>query len=216
MVGPKGLERVVNSLRVIAPELPFDIRFVELEEPEQKLQIAGYHITAFRVKHNVTCYGYTIEIPRGGRFDVEAAKALGLPVQTWNRLQKGETITLEGRCYTPDMVMGPARKGIKVTYCTDSRPVAAISQHAKAADLFICEGMYAEPDKLEKARQYKHMTFYEAAHLAKDAGAQELWLTHFSPSMVGAKGYMKEVRKIFPNAFLGEDGKVAELDFQEG
>ncbi|MDD6195185.1 MAG: ribonuclease Z [Lachnospiraceae bacterium] len=215
MVGPKGLQRVVNALRVIAPELPFEIIYRELTEDEEEFELFGYHIKAYRVNHNVLCYGYCIEIPRRGKFDVEAAKALGLPVQMWNTLQKGETVSWEGKTFTPDMVMGPQRKGLKVAYCTDSRPVERISRFAKGADLFICEGMYAEPDKLKKARQYKHMTFYEAAELAREAQVKELWLTHFSPSLVGAKGYMKQVREIFSNAHLGEDGKTVELDFQE-
>lgn len=215
MIGPRGLERVVNSLRVIAPELPFEIKFIELTEPEETIEVAGYILHAYRVQHNVTCYGYSIEIPRKGKFDVEAAKALKLPVQMWNPLQKGNTVTWEGKTYTPDMVMGKARKGIKVAYCTDTRPVERIVRFAKNADLFICEGMYAEPDKLQKAKQYKHMTFYEAAELAKQAQVEEMWLTHFSPSLVGAKSYMKQVRDIFPNAYLGEDGKTVELDFQE-
>ena len=215
MVGPKGLQRVVNALRVIAPELPFEIVFHELSKDEEELELFGYHIKAYRVNHNVLCYGYSIEIPRKGKFDVEAAKSLGLPVQMWNPLQKGETISFEGNTYTPDMVMGPERKGLKVAYCTDTRPVERISRFAKGADLFICEGMYAEPDKIKKAKQYKHMTFYEAAQLAKEAEVSELWLTHFSPSLVGAKGYMKQVKEIFPNAYLGEDGKTVELDFQE-
>ena len=133
----------------------------------------------------------------------------------WNPLQKGNTVTWEGKTYTPDMVMGKARKGIKVAYCTDTRPVERIVRFAKNADLFICEGMYAEPDKLQKAKQYKHMTFCEAAQLAKQAQVEEMWLTHFSPSLVGAKSYMKQVRDIFPNAYLGEDGKTVKLDFQE-
>ncbi|MDD6192888.1 MAG: ribonuclease Z [Lachnospiraceae bacterium] len=215
MIGPRGLERVVNSLRVIAPELPFEIKFIELTEPEETIEVAGYILHAYRVQHNVTCYGYSIEIPRKGKFDVEAAKALKLPVQMWNPLQKGNTVTWEGKTYTPDMVMGKARKGIKVAYCTDTRPVERIVRFVKNADLFICEGMYAEPDKLQKAKQYKHMTFYEAAELAKQAQVEEMWLTHFSPSLVGAKSYMKQVRDIFPNAYLGEDGKTVELDFQE-
>lgn len=215
MIGPRGLERVVNSLRVIAPELPFEIKFIELTEPEETIEVAGYILHAYRVQHNVTCYGYSIEIPRKGKFDVEAAKALKLPVQMWNPLQKGNTVTWEEKTYTPDMVMGKARKGIKVAYCTDTRPVERIVRFAKNADLFICEGMYAEPDKLQKAKQYKHMTFCEAAQLAKQAQVEEMWLTHFSPSLVGAKSYMKQVRDIFPNAYLGEDGKTVELDFQE-
>lgn len=215
MIGPRGLERVVNSLRVIAPELPFEIKFIELTEPEETIEVAGYILHAYRVQHNVTCYGYSIEIPRKGKFDVEAAKALKLPVQMWNPLQKGNTVTWEEKTYTPDMVMGKARKGIKVAYCTDTRPVERIVRFAKNADLFICEGMYAEPDKLQKAKQYKHMTFCEAAQLAKQAQVEEMWLTHFSPSLVGAKSYMKQVRDIFPNAYLGEDGKTVKLDFQE-
>lgn len=216
MIGPKGLERVVNALRIIAPELPFPITFIELTEPEQEIQIAGYRIRAFRVNHNIVCYGYSIEIDRIGKFSVERAKEQDIPQKYWNRLQKGEVQEVDGRVYTPQMVLGPPRKGIKVTYCTDTRPVDAIAVAAEQSDLFICEGMYAEPDKLEKARQYKHMTFYEAANLAKKARVQELWLTHFSPSLVKAERYMNDVRAIFANAHLGKDGKSVELDFEEG
>ncbi len=215
IIGPQGLERVVSALRIIAPELPFPIECVEIAEPDVNLEKNGYHIHAFRVRHNVTCYGYSVEIPRGGRFDVERAKALGVPLKLWNRLQKGETVEQDGAVYTPDMVLGPGRKGLKVTYCTDSRPTDAIVEAAGGADLFICEGMYAEKDKLAKAKQYKHMTFYEAAEMAKRAGVAELWLTHFSPSLMRAEDYMPAVRKIFANAYLGKDGKSVELMFEE-
>ena len=215
MIGPKGLKTVVNALRVIAPELPFPIEYVEIDGDEASYEINGYHITAYKVKHNITCYGYTIDIPRAGKFSVDAAKSLGLPVQTWSLLQKGNNVEFEGRTYTPDMVMGPDRRGIRLAYCTDSRPCEAIVSHVKGADLFICEGMYAEKDKLPKAKKNKHMTFYEAAQMAQDAQVEELWLTHFSPSLVGAKSYMGEVKKIFANAYLGEDGKKIELDFVE-
>lgn len=215
IIGPKGLERVVNAMRVIAPELPFEIKCVEMTEPDEYFEINGYHIHAFRVKHNVLCYGYSIEIKRAGKFSVERAKEQNIPLKLWNPLQKGETILYEGVTYTPDMVLGPTRKGIKVTYCTDSRPTDAIVEAAKASDLFICEGMYAEKEKLVKAKQYKHMTFYEAADMAKRAGVAEMWLTHFSPSLVRAEDYMPAVRNIFSNAYLGKDGKTKELFFEE-
>ncbi len=83
------------------------------------------------------CYGYCIEIPRSGRFDAAAASALGLPVQTWNRLQKGETILWEDKEYAPDMVMGPPRKGIKVAYCTDTRPIDRIADNAKGRSIYL-------------------------------------------------------------------------------
>ncbi len=216
MIGPKGLERVVNALRTIAPELPFEMKFIEITEPEADIEINGYHIHAFKVNHNITCYGYSVEIKRAGKFDVERAKANNIPQRMWSRLQKGETITGEdGAVYTPDMVLGAARKGIKVTYCTDSRPTELIVKSAMGSDLFICEGMYAEKDKLVKAKQYKHMTFYEAADMAKRAAVQEMWLTHFSPSLVRPEEYMPEVRAIFSQSYLGKDGKTVELMFNE-
>lgn len=216
MIGPKGLERVVTALRTIAPELPFEMKFVELTEAEEDIEINGYHIHAFKVNHNIACYGYSIEIKRAGRFDVERAKASQIPQRMWNRLQKGETITAEdGSVYTPEMVLGTARKGIKVTYCTDTRPTELIVKSALHSDLFICEGMYAEKEKLAKAKQYKHMTFYEAADMARRAEVKEMWLTHFSPSLIQAEQYMPEVKSIFSNALLGKDGKTVELMFDE-
>ena len=215
LIGPKGLERVVNALRVIAPELPFPIEFVEINGPEQVFEYAGYRITAFKVNHNVLCYGYRLEILRQGRFSPERAREQDIPLKLWNPLQKGETIEQDGRIYTPDMVLGPARKGITVTYTTDTRPTDSIVKHASGADLFICEGMYGEEDRMDKAREYKHMTFTEAAVLARDAGARELWLTHYSPSLIRPDDYMDDVRAIFPNAFPGKDGKSVDMMFEE-
>ena len=150
LIGPKGLERVVSALCMIAPELPFELKFIELTEQEESLQIGPYVIDAYRVNHKVICYGYSIRIPRKGRFDVERAKEQMIPQKFWSRLQKGEVIEADGRTFTPDMVLGADRRGLKVTYCTDTRPVPAIAQHAKDADLFICEGMYGEKKRQQK------------------------------------------------------------------
>ena len=215
MIGPKGLERVVTALRMIAPELPFPLEFIELTEPRQQLQIGPYVIDAYRVNHNVTCYGYSISIPRKGRFDVERARAQEIPQKFWSRLQKGETIEEEGRTLTPDMVLGPQRKGIKLTYTTDTRPTDSIRENAKDSDLFICEGMYGEKEKAAKAVEYKHMTFYEAAELAKEANVGEMWLTHYSPSLTKPEHYMNDVKKIFPRAKAGKDGMSVDLMFED-
>lgn len=215
LIGPKGLERVVGALRTIAPELPFPIRCIEVTKPVETFEIKGYCITAFRVNHNVTCYGYTLEIKRAGKFQVERAKENGIPMKFWNPLQKGNTVEEDGKIYTPDMVLGSARKGIKLTYCTDTRPVPVIAEQACGADLFICEGMYGEPGKEAKAREYKHMTFREAAGLAKKANPARMWLTHYSPSMVHPEEYIDEARKIFPGACTAKDGKTIELQFED-
>ena len=215
LIGPKGLERVVNSLRVIAPDLPFEIRFMEITGPRQVFPMNGYELCAFRVNHSVTCYGYTLELKRGGRFDPERARQAEIPLKFWKVLQRGETAGEGGKIYTPDMVLGPARKGLKVTYTTDTRPTASIAENAAGSDLFICEGMYAEPEKKKNALENRHMMCREAAALARDAKVKEMWLTHYSPSMMRPEQYLDELRTIFPGTRCGKDGMTKQLRFED-
>ena len=213
IVGPRGVKKVVDSLRVIAPGLPFEIRYRELTEDFETIPGTGYTIEAFRLRHTVTCYGYSQIVERAGKFDPEAARAQEIPLPAWARLQQGEIVTMDGRTYTPDMVLGPPRKGLKITYCTDTRPIPSIAEHARGADLFICEGMYGEEEDAEKAREKKHMTFSEAAGLARDAGVRELWLTHFSPSLIRPKDYVDRARELFPETYVGKDRKSKTLTY---
>ena len=215
LIGPRGLVRVVSALRMIAPELPFELKFIELDEAREHLESGPYHIDAYKVNHRVTCYGYSITIPRKGKFDAERAKAQEIPLKFWNPLQKGNVCEEDGRVFTPDMVMGPDRKGLKVVYCTDTRPVPVIAEYAEGADLFICEGMYGEPEKAASARDKKHMAMYEAAELAKKAQPAEMWLTHYSPSLMYPEDFMNDVRRIFPQAKAAKDGWSVDLMFDE-
>lgn len=215
LIGPKGLSRVVSSLRVIAPELPYELKCIEINNPQEHFSINGYEIDAFKVNHTVTCYGYSISIPRIGKFDAKKAMELGIPQQMWNKLQHGQSVTVGDKTFYSDMVMGEARKGLKVTYTTDSRPVDSIVNNAKGSDLFICEGMYGENDKECKAKENRHMTFEEAARMAKAAEVERMWLTHFSPSLVRPGDYIDRARRIFPAAELGSDGKSVDLMFRD-
>lgn len=215
IIGPKGIERVVNSLRVISPELPFEIKFIELTESFHSIEMSGFTLEAFKVNHAVLCYGYTMKINRAGKFDINKANANNVPMKFWSRLQKGEVIEDAGVTYTNDMVLGEERKGLKLTYCTDTRPVDAIVEAAKDADLFICEGMYGEPDKISKAKEYKHMTFEEAAQIACKANPKEMWLTHYSPSLVRPDDYVKSAQKIFANTKTARDGWNKSLMFED-
>ena len=215
LIGPKGLKKVVESLLVIAPQLPFELKYIEIEGDSQRIDYKDLHIDAFKVNHNVTCYGYSISIDRAGRFDAQKAKSLNIPLKCWSRLQKGEVIETDDVTYTPDMVMGPARKGIKVTYTTDTRPCRNIPVFAKGSDLFICEGMYGENEMIDKAKEHKHMTFSEAAKMAKEAEVKELWLTHYSPSLFKPKEFIDNARSVFENSIAAKDGMSVDLRFEE-
>jgi len=219
LVGPKGLERVVKALRTIAPELPFEIEYHEIQGDDEEITLPDmkeFRIKPFKVNHNILCYGYSMHLDRVGKFDVERAKANNIEMKYWSRLQKGEIIEAEdGRTITPDMVLGEQRKGLHLAYVTDTRPTDSIVENVSGADLFICEGMYGEDDKIEKAVKNKHMTFYEAAEMAKRAGVEQMWLTHYSPSLVNPKEFLPKTQKIFKNTIASKDGRTTTLKFEE-
>lgn len=215
IIGPRGVERVVNSLRVIAPGLPFEIKFIEVDKSEITVELSGFVITAFRVKHAIECVGYRVEVKRAGKFDVEKARRNEVPQCIWNTLQKQGETEYEGKSYTPDMVLGEARKGIKVVYTTDTRPTPAIVANAEGADLFICEGMYGDTEKQERAEETGHMMFNEAAQLAVQAGVKELWLTHYSPSLDNPEEYLPQVQEIFENTRVCHDGERKLICFED-
>jgi ribonuclease Z len=217
IVGPKGIREVVSYLCVIAP-LPYTPKFIELKPREGKpldFTAGEFKLAALPLDHHMPCLGYSINLPRQGKFDAEKAKKLNLPLFTWSKLQKGEKIEHDQQSFTPDMVLGPARQGIKVSYITDTRPVAAIPDFIRGSDLFICEGLYGDDEKLEQVIEKKHMLFSEAAALAKAGEAAELWLTHFSPAMPDPENWLETARRIFPNTKAGFDRMTKTIRFRE-
>ncbi|KUO79043.1 MAG: ribonuclease Z [Desulfosporosinus sp. BRH_c37] len=206
LMGPPGLKKVVEGMTVISPDLPYELRLVELSDIENtKTGMGSIEIKSIPVDHSLPCLSYSIELPRAGKFDVERAKQLGIPKNYWNSLQQGVIITLEGKTVSPEMVLGETRKGIKVCYCTDTRPTEGLVEFIKDSDLFICEGMYGDEDNLQKAVQKKHMMFSEAGLLAKQGRVNEFWLTHYSPSIREPDEYLENVRTLFTNALAGKD-----------
>ncbi|ONI45230.1 ribonuclease Z [Candidatus Epulonipiscium fishelsonii] len=211
IVGPIGLKKVVEGLTIVCRDINFKLNLIEVPVEEQILKMGDFFITTIPAKHNVPCLGYSIEIKRQPKFILEKAKENNIPKQFWKILQNGDSI--EG--YSPEMVLGEYRKGLKVSYVTDSRPSAEISNLIKGSDLFICEGMYLQNEYKEQVRKYKHMLGTEGAKMAKQSNCKELWLTHFSPAIPNSELDIKEVKEIFENSFLGFDRKMKILNFED-
>lgn len=216
IAGPPGLVHVVNSLRVIAPELPFEIMFNEIDPASPPpFACAGLEIAPFALRHGMPCLGYRITLNRPGKFLPEQARANGVPLRLWSVLQKQPSAEWEGVNYTREMVLTPPRRGIRVTYATDTRPTDSLLSAAEGCDLLIAEAMFGDPDKLERARESGHMMMTEAARIARDAGAERLWFTHYSPAMPEPGLWLDAARAIFPAAEPGEDGMQIDLPYVE-
>lgn len=225
IVGPKGIEEIVKGLRVIAKYLPYEVNIIEspkvinLKVNKDNMavsedgEVSDVIINTLEVDHSAECLAYSFLIKRQAKFDIEKAKENNVPKNLWSLLQKGEKLEVDGRGYTPDMVLGENRKGIKLSYVTDTRPIDSIKGFIKESDLFICEGTYGADEDIEKAIKNKHMTFKEAATLARDGEVKELLLTHFSPAMIEPESFIDNARTIFSNSTVGFDRLVKELNF---
>jgi len=218
IAGPKGVKHVVESLKVIAPELSYSINYIEISFEDSNLKnivLGEFHISALRLRHRIECIGYSIELYRKGKFDVARAKEHQIPVEYWNKLQKGQNVEFGGNIYSPDMVLGPDRKGLKVSYITDTRPIEEIPDFVRGSDLFICEGLYGDEEMREKAYGFHHMIYSDAARFAKEGNVKELWLTHYSQAMTNPFEHLYNATDIFQNTKAGEDRMTKTLSFEE-
>lgn len=213
ILGPPGCATVVGALRAIAQTLPFEVRIRELCGSDMTFFMDNVRIRAFPVRHTTVCYGYTIAVNRAGKFDPARARAAGIPLKLWSVLQKQPEASCNGIVYTQDMVLGPPRRGLLVCYAVDTRPLPEIVRQAEGADLFICEGMYGDPGKKQRAVKTGHMTIEEAARMAAQANPEALWLTHYSPSMPDPETFLERAKEIFPKTVCGRDGMRTTLRF---
>ncbi|SCN23476.1 Ribonuclease Z [Clostridium sp. N3C] len=216
IIGPPGFLKILNGLRVLCPQLPYDINFIEANlEGGINLSIDDLSIHSLALDHTVSCVGYSIYVARARKFDPNKARANNIPVTLWSKLQKGETVEQDGITYHPDMVLGESRQGLKLSYFTDTRPFDGLIEFVKDSDLLIAEGMYAEDNEIDKAIKNKHMLFSEAATIARDANVKELWLTHFSPSLSNPEDYIENASSIFSNTVIGSDRLTKKLTFPQ-
>lgn len=214
--GPPGTGDVVNGLRVIAPHLPYDVYITELED-DQIFTIPGGLTGRVREgKHRVTCLGYRLSAERKPAFRQDRAIALGVPRAKWSHLQDGETVIVDGRPVRPTDVLGEARPGIALGLITDTRPTGVLAELVRGVDLLICEATYGDDADLPKAELHGHMTMREAAALARQAGVQNLWLTHFGAGMKDPGSYRSFVRELFATTEIGHRGLSGTLTFRNG
>ena len=215
ITGPVETGRVVAGLRQIAPDLPFQVTVRELANGESGELPGGMRFRVIAGDHRVPVLIYRVDLARAPRFDRAKAQSLGVPVAAWSALQRGELVELDGRVFEPSMVMGPSRRGLSFGFMTDTRPVTDAVAFLRGVDLLVSEGTYGDSALEEKAGAYGHMTFAQAATIARSAGAGALWLTHFSPAMEEPDAFLENATAIFPATTIGYTGLAATLNYPD-
>lgn len=213
--GPPGLRDLFEALRRIFGRLTYTVELKELR-PGDELIRDDYRLVPFAVAHGVSAVGYAlVEDARPGRFDVQAADALGVPSGPQRgALQRGESVTLaDGQTITPDLVLGSARPGRKVVIAGDGGPSESVIEAARGADVLVHEATFCE-DERDRARETAHSTALEAAGVAHAAEVQMLALTHLSNRYFGGE-VAREAKTIFPNAVVPKDFDTIDVRFEE-
>ena len=215
LFGPRGTAGVVAGLRTIAPQLPFPVKVAELTGGESFELPGGLKGQCAAGEHALPVLAYRIDQLRQRAFLPEAARALGVPLHLWRRLQDGEPVVWDSGEAVPTQVLGPAREGIAVAYVTDTRPTPEIVALVAGVDLLVCEGTYGSDEDAEKAKHNRHMTFREAATIARNAGARTLWITHFSPALEDPEAFASNATEVFAESTIARDGLTVSLTFPE-
>lgn len=213
--GNLGLQRILDGLLVVCPQLPFEVVCHDITETDYQFMAGSLQVQALPVEHRVPCVAYSLVLPRAGKFDAARAKARNIPLQYWAPLQKGQTVTDGDAIYYPEDVLGAPRRGLKLTYATDCRPSEALTNLAQNSDLFVAEGLYGDEEKQPGAAEKGHMVYSEAATMARNAKVGQLWLTHYSPAMLEPEEHLSVAQNIFANSKCGTNLMTTTLKFQE-
>ena len=224
LYGPRGAKKVLGQAIELGVErVPFKVEIEEVK-PGTTLRTTddgrreGYEIQVFGTEHGGGSVGYALrEHERRGRFDVEKARAAGIPEgPLWGKLTKGEPITLpNGPTFQPSDFVGPKRPGRLVVLTGDTRPCAAVVDAAQGADLLIHEATFGEEER-DRAKETGHSTAKEAAQVALAAKARRLVLSHVSARYsISAEELIKEARAVFPETAVAKDGMTIEVPFAD-
>ena len=213
---PKTASNVISALLTITGRLPFEVRINPLDikaVTSLTLNVIDplLELRAMPLKHSTVCLGYSLTLCHKRVFLPEKADELGVPLKERKTLHNGISITVDGREITPDMVTSDPRPPQKLTYVTDTLPIDEIADLAADSDLFICEGMYGDPEKKKSMNEKGHMLMQDACRLAQKAKVKELWLTHYSPAEPDPGIYKNTLIKLFSQVKISKDGRKTTL-----
>lgn len=230
ITGPNGLEEALKPILQMAGPLDFAVRLApEITPSGFSMQFFhekwphGASLRPFPTEHRVPSQGYVFLLSRPAKFLPEKAKAFGIPKVLWKQIiagdpampicVNGEVLTEEGQVIRGLHVMGEARKGLRIVFTGDTQPCRKTAYYGHHADLLIHDATYGEDDQAEEAALWGHSTFKQAAAIAAEAQARQLWLTHFSQAIKVPEAYLENAAAVFPAARCGHDGLRVTLGF---
>jgi ribonuclease Z len=214
--GPEGTMEFTELFKALGYfNLKYEVRGIQLN-PGDLVKREGYVIQALKTEHSIPSLGYAlIENPRPGRFNREKAIELGIPPgPSFAKLQKGNSVEVNGKLVKSEDVMGALRPGRTIIYSGDTRPCESILKASRDADVLIHDGSFAD-EMADWAEESKHSTAGEVAALAREAGVRKLILTHISSRYTDdAEPLLSDSKNVFENVIIAEDLMKIEVPYR--
>ncbi len=217
ITGPEAIDEELSPILKLAGDLQYEVQLLTGNIQMCDLNTAwpkGAELISFPTEHRASSCGYAFSLSRPPKFLPEKAKELGIPLKLWGKLQKGEAASFDSHTFTPDMVTGEERKGLKIVFSGDTSPCESLEKASENADLLVCDATYAENEQADLADIYGHSTFAQAAQLAAKANVRRLWLTHYSQMIASPEDCLENARRFYSDAECGFDGKSMKLTFE--
>lgn len=216
IVGPPGTYAVIEGLFVIVGTLPFEVFIHEVEGGDSLTLDSGVRMLAAWGEHRGPVLAYRFDLDRAPAFLRDRAKALGVPQHAWSTLQRGEEVEFNGSRIVPEQVLGQPRPGISFALVTDTRPTESVRELVSGVNLLIAEGTYGDDADSARAAERGHMTFREAATLAKQAEVEALWLTHFGVGLTDPASFASNATDVFSRTTIGFSGLQGRISYDRG
>ncbi len=206
IIGPKG---IVDFIKSVNRAVKLYSRYPILIREARSGRVVNeeeYEVRAAPAQHGMPCFAYAfVEKPKPGKFDPAKAKRLGIPEgPLWKKLQTSRSVRVGRRMIQSKLVVGPPRRGVKVTYAVDTRPCTPVVRLAAKSDLLIHDSCFEESASA-KAKEYGHSTASEAAQVAKRSNSRRLALFHISAMYEDPAPLLAQAKSIFPETILSKD-----------
>ena len=204
--GPSGIEEFVTAnIRILGFGLAFPVS-INTVRGGMVFENERVSIRACKANHSVAAFSYMFEEKdRAGRFSVQKAAELGIPRgELWSRLQNGNEVTIDKSTIRPEQVLGESRPGKRIGISGDTMPTRELEEFFKGCDYLVFDSTFLETEA-QKARDTGHSTARQAATMAKNAGAKNLVLTHFSARYKDDGGHLREAGEIHGSVIAARD-----------
>lgn len=205
---------LLSHLKDFDINLNYEISFVPLSgnDPIEILDDKYLTVTSFPLKHRVPTFGFLFkEKAQYRKILKEAIDSYHIPIQAIQKIKNGsDFVTEKGEVIKNDKITSAPPKPLSFAYCSDTKYFKRIISFVKNVDLLYHEATF--DDSLKKlALATCHSTSIQAATVAKEAGAGQLLIGHFSARYKDVSHLVEEAMTVFPYTTAAEDGKTYEV-----